>query len=88
MRIAMSNKGTMTAAAMTPPLTWDLLDDAAVGVALEDADDVEEVELEVELEVLEVLEVEDVVVDAAVVFGLNVTAVNTVCSFTSAGCPL
>lgn len=59
-------------------------------MALEDAEDVEEVE-EVELEVLEVLEVEDVVdvvVDAAVVFGLNVTAVNTVCSFTSAGCPL
>lgn len=73
-----------------------MLEGAAVGVAVEEADDVEVLELEVVevleavevLEVVAVLELEEVVVDADVVIGLNVTAVNTVCSFTSEGCPL
>lgn len=68
---AINTNGTITAAAMTPPLTVDFFDGAAVEVALDVEEDVVEVEVE------EVDWVVDVVV-ADVLFGLKLTAVKTI----------
>lgn len=86
-RSAITKSGTITAAAMTPPLTVDLFVVPAVGAAvgLEEVDDDEE-ELESEV-VVEVLNVDEVVV-AVVDNGANVTAVKTICSFKSVGWPM
>ena len=84
-RSAITTSGTITAAAMTPPLTVDLLVVPAVGeaVGLEDVEDDNELEV-----VVEVLNVDDEVVVAVVDIGPKVTAVKTTCNFKSVGWPL
>lgn len=84
-RSAIMTKGMITAAAMTPPLTEDFFAGLPVAVALE-LDDDDEVVVVVVLAAVVVAEV--VVVVAAVVFGWKVTAVKTICNFTSAAWPV
>jgi hypothetical protein len=84
MRSAITSKGTITAAAIAPPLMEDLLVEAAVVVGLELELVVEDVDVVV-LVVVEVLNVEEDVVVADTDDGLKVIPVNTVCNFKSVG---
>jgi hypothetical protein len=82
-RSAITSNGTITAAAIAPPLIEDLLVEAAVVVGLKLEPIVEDVDVDVL--VVEVLSLEEDVVVADTDDGLKVIPVNTVCNFKSDG---